>query len=50
MVKLLVAQILANSLLVFAGFLVKNYSKERFKGQLRVNFCRRAAGTPILVS
>ena|SRR5271157_3975351 len=32
--------------LVFGSFLVKNYSKERFKEWLRVNFCRRAAGTP----
>ncbi len=35
--------------LVFGSFLVKNYSKERFKGQLRVNFCRRAAGTPAVL-
>ena len=32
--------------LVFGSFLVKNDSKERFKEWLRVNFCRRAAGTP----
>ena len=31
---------------VFGSFPVKNYSKERFKEWLRVNFCRRAAGTP----
>jgi hypothetical protein len=31
---------------VFGSFPVKNYSKERFKESLRVNFCRRAAGTP----
>jgi hypothetical protein len=28
---------------VFGSFPVKNYSKERFKEWLRVNFCRRAA-------
>ena len=31
---------------VFGSFPVKNYSKERFKEWLRVNFCRRAAATP----
>jgi hypothetical protein len=30
----------------FGSFPVKNYSKEPFGGWLRVNFCRRAAGTP----
>jgi hypothetical protein len=33
---------------VFGSFPVKNYSMERFKESLRVNFCRRAAGTPDL--
>src|SRR4029077_5567578 len=31
---------------VFGSFPVKNYSKERFKEWLRVNFCRHAPGTP----
>jgi hypothetical protein len=31
---------------VFGRFSVKNYPKEPFRGSLRVNFCRRAAGTP----
>jgi hypothetical protein len=30
---------------LFGRFPVKNYS-ESFRGWLRVNFCRRAAGTP----
>jgi hypothetical protein len=30
----------------FGSFSVKNYPKEPFRGWLRVNFCRRAAGTP----
>jgi hypothetical protein len=30
----------------FGSFPVKNYPKEPFGGWLRVNFCRRAAGTP----
>jgi len=34
------------SIPVFGSFPVKNYSKERFKEWLRVNFRRRAAGTP----
>ena len=29
----------------FGSFSLKNYSKNRFKASLRVNFCRRAAGT-----
>ena len=32
---------------LFGSFPVKNYSKKPFRGSLRVNFCRRAAGTPI---
>src|SRR6516162_8051632 len=31
----------------FGSFPVKNYSREPFRGWFRVNFCRRAAGTPI---
>jgi hypothetical protein len=31
---------------LFGSFSVKNYPKEPFRGWLRVNFCRRAAGTP----
>jgi hypothetical protein len=32
--------------LVSGSFPVKIYPKEPFRGSLRVNFCRRAAGTP----
>jgi hypothetical protein len=35
---------------VFGSFPVKNYSKERFKVWLRVNFCRRIAGTPNMMT
>jgi len=35
---------------VFGSFPVKNYSKERFKEWLRVNFCRRAACHPYFVA
>ena len=31
---------------LFGSFPVNNYPKEPFSGSLRVNFCRRAAGTP----
>ena len=34
---------------VFGSFPVKNYSKERFKAWLRVNFRRRTAGTPYMI-